>query len=406
MWSRKRPDIGWRDLLCGACRVALPPDREAAASRVERLWPDSHHTLACLSVRTGFDLLLSALNLPRGGKALVSAVTIPDMVRIVEHHGLVPVPVDLDPETMAPRIDQWQQAVSPDVKLILTAHLFGGRAPMTPLLALARERGLIVVEDCAQAFSGTDYQGHPEADASLFSFGPIKSSTALGGAVLRVRNPELLTRMRTLHDAYPVQPSNAYFARLAKYAALKVLACRPVCGVFVGACRLAGCDYDRRINRAARGFPGTELFAQIRQQPSAALLAVLERRLRRYDRSRWRQHTAKGVALAANLREFVDCPGSAVSPHTYWVFPMIAEEPERLIEHLARAGFDATQGQSLCVVSSDRDAADHAAPVAAELLAKMVFLPFYPELPPQESQRLAASVRAFIGWRQLRPTSP
>lgn len=55
-----------------------------------------------LSVRTAFDLYLKALDLPRGSLVVCSALTIPDMVTIFEEHGLVPVPVDLDPETLAP----------------------------------------------------------------------------------------------------------------------------------------------------------------------------------------------------------------------------------------------------------------------------------------------------------------
>ena len=103
----------------------------------------------------------------------------------------------------------------------------------------------------------------------MFSFGTIKSSTALGGAILRVRDRELLARMWAAQVMYPVQPRWPYLKRLAKYAMLKALACRPICGLFVRVCRAIGCDYDRMVNRAARGFPGDDFFAQIRRQPSA-----------------------------------------------------------------------------------------------------------------------------------------
>ena len=65
MWARKRIDIGWSDLLFGVWRTCLSPNRTRAAQRVEALWPDAEHTLVCLSVRSGFDLLLAALDLPR-----------------------------------------------------------------------------------------------------------------------------------------------------------------------------------------------------------------------------------------------------------------------------------------------------------------------------------------------------
>ncbi len=196
MWSRKRLDIGWSDLAVGAVRACFPPDSARAERGVAAPWPEPDKMLPCLSVRSGFDLLLSALALPAGSEVLVSAITIADMVRIIEEHGLAPVPVNLAPQRMAPEMEHWQAAVTPATKAILVAHLMGGRVEMEPVLEFARRHGLLVFEDCAQAFAGTQYQGHAESDASMFSFGVIKSSTALGGAVLRVRDAELLRRMR------------------------------------------------------------------------------------------------------------------------------------------------------------------------------------------------------------------
>jgi dTDP-4-amino-4,6-dideoxygalactose transaminase len=250
----------------------------------------------------------------------------------------------------------------------------------------------LVIEDCAQAFGGTEYQGHPDADASMFSFGVIKAGTALGGAVLRIRDGGLLRRMRATQAAYPVESRWRYLKRLAKAAALKALGYGPLCSFFVYVCRTIGWDYDQWVNRAARGFPGDGLFAQLRRQPSASLLAVLHRRLRNHDPCRAERHAAKGRALASALRESVTCPGATVVPHTYWVFPVLVEEPKRLIERLARAGYDTTQGQSLCVVHAPKDRPGQSPVVAEGILAKAVFLPFYPELPHRESQRMAEVV--------------
>jgi dTDP-4-amino-4,6-dideoxygalactose transaminase len=348
-----------------------------------------------LSVRSGLDLLLGALDLPRGSEVLISAITIRDMIRIIEHHGLVPVPVDLDPQRMSPSAEAWRQAVTPATKLILVAHLFGGRAEMGPILELARQHKLLVVEDCAQAFAGIQYEGDPQADASMFSFGTIKNSTALGGAILRVRDANVLARMRAAQEAYPLQPRWPYFKRLAKYAMLKGLAARPICASFVHVCRAIGCDYDRMVNAAARGFPGDDFFAQIRHRASSSLLAVLERRLKRRNADRCERHAAKGKVVAESLRNVMSCPGTAVVPNTFWVFPVVVGEPAELMERLTRAGFDATQGQSLCVVAPPADRAAQKATAAEKLLANVVFLPFYPELPPAEARRLAETVLAF-----------
>ena len=397
MWSRKRLDIGWSDLLFGAGRVFVPPDRTSVSRRVESLWPAVGNTLACLSVRTGFDLFLAALALPRGAEVLVSAITIPDMIRIIEHHGLVPVPVDLDPQLVAPSIENWRRAVTPATRAILVAHLFGGRVAMEPILELAGQKKLLVIEDCAQAYAGPGYQGHPGADASMFSFGTIKSSTALGGATLRVRDPEVLAQMRAVHAGYARQSRWLYGKRLVKYAILKVLSSRQISAFFVRMWMSLDFDYDRWINRAARGFPGEGFFEQIRKQPCTPLLAVLKRRLQGFRSNRLERHVKKGRDLAALLNENVFCPGATISPHTYWVFPVLVNEPGGLIEHLAMAGFDATQGQSLCVVPPPADRPELKARMADEILAKLVFVPFYPELPPREAERMAGEVLKVAG---------
>ena len=54
----------------------------------------------CLSVRSGWDLLLHVLAWPAGSEVIVSAITHPDMIRILRAHGLVPVPVDVDLDTL------------------------------------------------------------------------------------------------------------------------------------------------------------------------------------------------------------------------------------------------------------------------------------------------------------------
>jgi dTDP-4-amino-4,6-dideoxygalactose transaminase len=90
MWVRKRLDIGWSDLAFGLTRALLPPDEAAIRGRLERRFSPAGDLLACLSVRSGFDLLLAALDLPAGSEVLLSAMTIPDMTRIIEAHQLVP----------------------------------------------------------------------------------------------------------------------------------------------------------------------------------------------------------------------------------------------------------------------------------------------------------------------------
>ena len=273
MWARKRLDVGWSDLAFGIARSIVPPNRQAAAREVEGAFGPSAETLACLSVRSGFDLLLAALEFTPRSEVLLSAMNIGDMPKIIEGQGLIPIPVDLDVESFGPNLASLNRAITPRTRAMVVAHLCGGRVALEPILALAHERGILVFEDCAQAFDGGSFVGHPQADASMFSLGPIKTATALGGGVLRVRDRVLLSRLRARHAAWPVQSRWSYFCRLLKYSLLKLLSLRPMLSLIIAGCRAIGRDHDQFINGSVRGFAGPGFFDRIRRQPSAPLLS-------------------------------------------------------------------------------------------------------------------------------------
>jgi dTDP-4-amino-4,6-dideoxygalactose transaminase len=393
MWVRKRLDFGYADVLYGLTASCRRLDRSRLVCQVRQSWTQAAECLPCLSVRSGFDLLLQVLGLPHGGEVLMSAVTIHDMVRIVHQHGLTPVPLDVDLRTMAPPVEAVERAISPRSRVIVLAHLFGGRAPIDPIIEIARQHRLLVVEDCAQAFAGSQYQGHPLAEVSMFSFGPIKTATALGGAVLHVRDNALLERLQAAHQTWPVQPEGQFRRRLLKYAMLKFLSARIIVRSVVGVYRAAGWDYDRMINGSVRGFPGPDFWRRIRRQPASSLLGLLARRLQTYDFRRVQRRTRSGEFLRQQLAGAVALPGKDCLGRTHWVFPVMAENPQRLVAALLDGGFDATQGQSLCVVPAPTERAGLRALRAEEFLAKVVFLPIYPELPQAAVEKMAAIVR-------------
>lgn len=67
---------------------------------------------------------------------------------------------------------------------------------MTQIVEAAARHGVLLWEDCAQVFTGRQgYLGHAESDAVFFSFGVIKRATALGGAVARIGDTEILAGM-------------------------------------------------------------------------------------------------------------------------------------------------------------------------------------------------------------------
>lgn len=402
MFPRGSLDIGWRDMAVAALRCLWSDRPERMQRRIEARWSADGDTLACLSVRSGLDLLLRALALPPGSEVLVSAITIPDMLHILAHHGLVAIPIDLDPAALSVDPVQLAQSIRPQTKAILIAHLFGSRMPLAPVLRIAQEHGLFVIEDCAQAHD-TTYRGHPDSDASLFSFGPIKTATALGGAVIRCKDRAQTEQLRRLQAIYPRQPNRWFLRRLLRFAALKLLAHPVRFGVFVALCRLRGRDHDQVIAQAVRGFAGADMLARIRYQPSRALLHLLERRLVRYNVAAIRARVAFARRVIARLPN-TPRPGGTAAAHTHWVLPIESADPDALIRLLWAHGFDATRRAStLTVVPPPPRAPDPAN--ARRLLERLVFLPMYRGIPAHKLTQLG-QIFADVERAQYRRAAP
>ncbi|MBI4539896.1 MAG: DegT/DnrJ/EryC1/StrS family aminotransferase [Gemmatimonadetes bacterium] len=401
MIPRAKLDIGWSDIAFAAARCLWPGNRDAAQERTERAWPPDGHTFACLSVRTGFDLLLEALALPPGSEILVSALTIPDIRRIAEAHGLVVVPVDIDPHTLAADPDSLARAWSPRARAIVFAHLFGAWADLEPTLRFARQHGLRVIEDCAQAYAADRCRGHPESDVRMFSFGPIKTGTAFGGGILVFRDRSLLDRVRALHERYPTRSRWDYLKRIGRYSLLRLLGEPPAFRIFLAACRLLGRLPDDVIGRAARGFPGPNLLKQIRLRPCYPLLALLAHRLERPDSHGLRRRVVTARALIARLAPYVRRPGDRAERHTHWVFPILTRHAADLMQYLWSQGFDGTRGtSSLSVIEAPEGRPELAPAHARRVMDEIVFLPVYADVPANQLERLADAMNRFEAPRR------
>jgi len=394
MIPRGTPDIDWADLAAGLAACFWARDRARWQQRAEVVWGAPRKTLVCLSVRSGFDLYLQAAAWPAGSEVLISAATIPDMLGLIRHHQLVPVPLDVCSHTLSIDAGEIAERITARTKAVVVAHLFGSRANLDALVAIAQRRRLVIIEDCAQAYDGL-YRGHPQSDVRMFSFGPIKTATALGGAVLQVENSPLLGRMRQLQAGYPCQKRSRLMRRILTTAALKCIARPSLFGLFASLCRSAGKDHDVVVRNAMRGFPGQDLVGQIRRGPSAPLLYLLERRLSQAISDRIMRRVALAEKLFFDLK-CSDRPGRSLVAHSHWVLPINSRDPNGLVHFLWRRGFDATRNSSsLEAVSPPLDRQGTAPLRAREMLSRLVYLPVYGKQSDRDLEQLARSIREF-----------
>lgn len=99
----------------------------------------------------------------------------------------------------------------------MVSALFGSIIDMDMILEVAKKNKLFVIEDAAESFIGPQYNGHPEADFTCFSFGTIKNYTAFGGALSILRkNESLYRKMKQILDTYPIQTNKFYAKKYLK----------------------------------------------------------------------------------------------------------------------------------------------------------------------------------------------
>src|SRR5207245_9611596 len=192
LYPRKQLDIRWRDLAAGMLRCLVPGNAEKCEAALRHLFAPGQPVLVTFAVRAAFDLFLKAQGWSPGSEILMSALTIREMADIARKHGLVPVPLDLNLEKLAPEVSAMEAAITPKTRAVVIAHLFGSRAEMDAFIAVAQRNGVLALEDCAQAFSGMDYTGHASRDVALVTFGSLTTASAAVSALGRMRDPQLV----------------------------------------------------------------------------------------------------------------------------------------------------------------------------------------------------------------------
>ncbi len=405
MWARTQLKIGWLDLLAGAISAFYGAERDKLVQQVEAYWDNGGDRVAAYSVRSGFDLMLQAMDLEPGDEVIFSALNVKGMVKIVRRQGLVPVPVDLDIGHMAPSLERLKAAITPRSRVLVVAHLFGTRLNLDPVFDLARQHGILIAEDCAQAFNGRSYPGHAKAEVSMFSFGPLKTATALGGALIRVRDAALRERMRAIQSDYPMQANSQQFKRVMQFATLKIVTSRLVLQTIYRIFSARGRDYEDAIADNVRNVAPLKSLKNMRYRPSRPMLAMMARRLRLFREETVDQRAAKGRRLRESLGGSVVMPASESSHHDYWVFPILVDDPSAFIKAMRAEGFDTSNAPRSQAVPAPPDRPELEASIAARALSDLVVVPCYVGMPDAEIEREARVIKeitAQLGTNRTR----
>ena len=166
-WPRLDPEterITLRALKSGRWAISeMHNGEELYERRFARAFAGYHGVGHCIPTTSGTSALtiaFEALGLSRGAEVLVPGMTWVACASAVAGVGLVPVLVDIDPDTLCMSPAAAAAAITPRTEAVLLVHYACNTADLDAFLDLARRHDLAIVEDCAQAH-GAEYKGRP-----------------------------------------------------------------------------------------------------------------------------------------------------------------------------------------------------------------------------------------------------
>jgi dTDP-4-amino-4,6-dideoxygalactose transaminase len=159
------------------------------------------HAVAVNSGTTALWVALMGLGIGPGDEVIVPGFTFIASIASIIYARAVPILAEIDRTFNLDPVDV-EQKITPRTKAIMAVHLMGNLARMDELKAIADRHGLLLLEDCAQAF-GTSYKGRPVGsigDVGAFSFNYVKIITGGEGGLIITDNEAYYKRFFALHD--------------------------------------------------------------------------------------------------------------------------------------------------------------------------------------------------------------
>lgn len=328
----------------------------AAFEREFAAFCGAKHAIGIGNATEALQVALLGLDIGPGDDVIVPALTAAPTGMAVAAVGARPVFADVDAATFTVTAATVARAWTPRTRVVIPVHLYGQCADMGPLLELARQRGVPLLEDCAQCQGAKDH-GRPAGtmgSAAAWSFYPTKNLGAFGdGGALTTEDGGLAARL----------------ARLRNYGA-------------IGGYDFAECGLNARLD---------EMHAAILRVKLETLAANNEKR--RATAARYRREIVN-----PRITLPLERPGAW---HVWHQFVVRCRERDRLQAWLAERGIETLIHYPRALHQMQAFVARGHAPVepieAARAAAEILSLPIYPEVPVDHVTRVIAAVNAFPG---------
>lgn len=312
-----------------------------------------------VGVATGCDALLWALkacNIGPGDEVITAANSYIATALAITFSGARPVLVDCLPDSYEINPSAARAAITSRTKAIIPVHLYGQAADMDAVMQVADAHGLTIIEDAAQAHGAT-YKGRPCGTfgrAGCFSFYPGKNLGAYGdGGAVTTDDPAIAQSVRMLRN----------YGQSKKYHH-----------------EMAG--WNSRLDTV-----------------QAAILRIKLRHLNTWNEAR-RRHAVRYAEQLADLPLVLpaEMPGNR---HIYHLYVIQLDQREAFMDYLVRHGVQCGIHYPIPIhlQAAYRDLGYKVGdlPVTERLAPRLVSLPMFPEMTPEQVDYTCAQIRAFFG---------
>ena len=313
------------------------------------------HAVGLDSGLSALELGMRALGIGPGDEVITPAHSFIASSSAISFTGATPIWVDCDPNTYNIDPDRLKDAITSRTKAIMPVHLYGQPADMDAVLEVARNHGLLVIEDACQAH-GARYQGRRVGslgDIGAFSFYPGKNLGAYGDAgALVTGNADVAEKVRMMRN----------YGQRKKYDHVHLA-------------------WNRRLDTL-----------------QAAVLRVKLRHLDVWNEARRRLASVYDELLAESGLQL-----PRVAPdrdHVFHLYVVQSARRDDLFAHLNANGVQAGIHYPIPIhrqeVYRDRDFGAGSFPVTESLAPRLLSLPMYPELSNEQARRVADAVAGLV----------
>ncbi len=175
-------------------------------------YTDVKYGVSASNGTTALHLALAALKIEPGDEVIVPTLTFVAVSNAVIYMGAKPVLVDSTPDYWCIDPDQITSKITKKTKAIIPVHVYGHPCDLAPIMKIAKDHNLSVIEDCAEAH-GAEYNGRKVGsfgDIACFSFYGNKIITTGEGGMCLTNDADLAKRMKILRD-HGMNPEKRYW---------------------------------------------------------------------------------------------------------------------------------------------------------------------------------------------------